>query len=104
MITLGTAKEMYKLEGYPAELKTDIREILNILDMNYGENREYFKVGRFVGIVGICGDFQKLFSRWHIDFKSEPCEYSLKVGGYIKKLFITNPDFAIVIYAKEELL
>ena len=45
MITLGTAKEMYKLEGYPAELKTDIREILNILDMNYGENREYFKVG-----------------------------------------------------------
>lgn len=27
MITLGTAKEMYKLEGYPAELKTDIREI-----------------------------------------------------------------------------
>ncbi|WP_337669848.1 hypothetical protein [Ruminococcus bicirculans (ex Wegman et al. 2014)] len=69
MITLGTAKEMYKLEGYPAELKTDIREILNILDMNYGENREYFKV-----------------------------------GGYIKKLFITNPDFAIVIYAKEELL
>ena len=98
MITLGTAKEMYKLKGYPAELKTDIREILNILDMNYGEN------GGFVGIVGICGDFQKLFSRWHIDFKSEPCEYSLNVGGYIKKLFITNPDFAIVIYAKEELL
>lgn len=61
MITLGTAKEMYKLEGYPAELKTDIREILNILDMNYGENREYFKVGGFVGIVVICGDFQKLF-------------------------------------------
>ena len=62
MITLGTAKEMYKLEGYPAELKDDVQSMLNILDINYGENREYFKVGGFVGIVVICGDFQKLFS------------------------------------------
>ena len=60
MITLGTAKEMYKLEGYPAELKDDVQSMLNILDINYGENREYFKVGGFVGIVVICGDFQKL--------------------------------------------
>ena len=67
MITLGTAKEMYKLEGYPAELKTDIREILNILDMNYGENREYFKVistskASLVSIPSKSEDISKSFS------------------------------------------
>ena len=35
MITLGTAKEMYKLEGYPAELKDDVQSMLNILNINY---------------------------------------------------------------------
>lgn len=104
MIILGTAKEMYKISNFDEAMKKDVEAVLNILDSNYGTERNYFSEGGFVGIVGTVGDFQKLFFDWKIDLKSEPCEYSLRVGGYIKKLFITNPDFAIVIYTKEELL
>ena len=104
MITLGTKKEMQRISNFDETLQKDIESVLNILDSNYGEERNYFSVGGFVGIVGTDSDFQKLFSNWKIDLKSEPCEYFMKVGGYVKKLFITNPDFAIVIYTKEELL
>lgn len=104
MIILGTAKEMYKISNFDEAMKKDVEAVLNILDSNYGTERNYFSEGGFVGIVGTVGDFQKLFIDWKIDLKSEPCEYSLRVRGYVKKLFITNPDFAIVIYTKEELL
>ena len=104
MIILGTKKEMQRISNFDETLQRDIEAVLNILDSNYGEERNYFSVSGFVGIVSTGGDFQKLFSNWKIDLKSEPCEYSMKVGGYVKKLFITNPDFAIVIYTKEELL
>ncbi|MGN1114345.1 MAG: hypothetical protein ACI4RC_04410 [Oscillospiraceae bacterium] len=104
MITLGTVNEMYKVESFDEKMKNDIRATLNILDYSYGEYRNYFEVGGFVGIVGTGGDFQKLFSRWKIDLKNEPYEYSINICDYVKKLFITEPDFAIVVYVKEELL
>lgn len=104
MITLGTKKEMYKIKDFEELLKKDIEAMLNILDSNYGTERNYFSEGGFVGIVGTVGDFQKLFSDWKIDLKNDISEYSIRICGYIKKLFIANSDFAIITYTLEELL
>ena len=104
MITLGTKKEMCKIKDLPAKLIQDIEAMLHILDSNYGTDRNYFFEGGFVGIVGTASDFQKLFSDWNIDLKNDISEYSINICGYIKKLFIINPDFAIVVYIKEDLL
>lgn len=104
MITLGTKKEMYKIKDFEELLKKDIEAMLNILDSSYGNDRNYFSEGGFVGIVGTVGDFQKLFSDWKIDLKNGISEYSISICGYIKKLFILNSDFAIITYTLEELL
>lgn len=104
MIILGTKKEMHRISNFDEAMKKDVEAMLNILDLNYGEKRNYLSTGGFVSIVVTGGDFQKLFLDWKIDLKNEPCEYTLRVGGYIKKLFITEPDFAIVVYVREEML
>ena len=60
-------------------------------------------LGGFVGIVGTVGDFQKLFSEWHIDVRSDVCELSMIIDGYIKKLFIKHLHPFSVLYKTEYL-
>lgn len=105
MICIGTTKELPKAEGLPDAVRADIAATVGILDSCYGADRDMIKdLGGFVGIVGTVGDFQKLFSEWHIDVRSDACELSMIIDGYVKKLFILNPDFAVILYIKEELL
>ena len=105
MICIGTAKELSKADGLPDAVRADIAATVGILDSCYGADRDMIRdLGGFVGIVGTVGDFQKLFSEWHIDVRSDVCELSMIIDGYVKKLFILNPDFAVILYIKEELL
>lgn len=104
MLIIGTQADMNRITGFDEELRSDIMEVLKILDDNYGANRNCMRVGGFVGIVGTLGDFENFLLHWKIDLKSEPFEFSKNICGYVKKLFITNPDFAIIIYTKEELM
>lgn len=105
MICITTAKDLHKAEFLPKRVYADIAAAVGILDHCYGADRDMRRdLGGFVGIVGTCGDFEKLISEWHIDLRSDACEFSMAVEGYVKKLFIINPDYAIMLYVKEELL
>ena len=105
MVCIGTSKELYKARGLPEAVRADIAEMVNILDTCYGEDRDMTAdLGGFVGIVGTVGIFEELLSRWHIDVRRDVCEYSIRIDGYIKKMFILNPDYVILLYIKEGLL
>ena len=84
MICIGTTKELSKAEGLPDAVRADIAATVGILDSCYGADRDMVRdLGGFVGIVGTVGDFQKLFSEWHIDVRSDVCELSMIIDGYI---------------------
>ena len=105
MICIINAGELHRAEGLPDAVRADIAATVHILDSCYGADRDMIRdLGGFVGIVGTVGDFQKLFSEWNIDVRSDVCELSMIIDRYVKKLFILNPDFAVILYIKEELL
>ena len=105
MICIKNAGELHRAEGLPDAVRADIAATVHILDSCYGADRDMIAdLGGFVGIVGIVSDFQKLLSDWHIDVRSDMCESCTVIEGYVKKLFILNPDYAVVLYIKEGLL
>ena len=74
MICITTAKDLHKAEFLPKNVYADIAAAVGILDHCYGADRDMRRdLGGFVGIVGTCGDFEKLFSEWNIDIRADIC-------------------------------
>ena len=102
MICIKNAGELHRAEGLPDAVRADIAATVHILESSYGADRDM--IADLGGFVGIVSDFQKLLSDWHIDVRSDVCESCTVIEGYVKKLFILNPDYAVVLYIKEGLL
>ena len=99
LYTLGTANELSLLPSHlPQGLTTEILTGLVVLDVEYGESRNYFESGGYSVIAENIEDIPGL--KAIIDFEKHPCEWATKIGrtGYISALFILNNSFSIMVY------
>ena len=96
---LGTTKELQSLNcKLPDRVRTEIYMGLMILDVEYGEDRNYFESG---GCSIILEDKEDILTlKEIIDFESHPCEWAtqIHVTGYLSALYVMNDDFSIMVY------
>lgn len=95
-----------QLKEYPIEVIKSISEIIDILNENYGENRDVDKdLGGYVLVVESLEDVEELKSGMLKDILPEYTDKIICSEGvnYTSSLFLLSDDFSVVIIADEEL-
>jgi len=101
MLELGTVKDMVKIENHSLPLKESVQAVLEILDSNYGENRDVKRdLGGYVVIVEDEQDLEEL-NNIHIDVNTAIPEFVDVIGNneYTNTLLILSSDYAVSIIA-----
>ncbi|PWW99190.1 hypothetical protein CYK75_10770 [Clostridium perfringens] len=95
-----------KLSNYPIEVIQSISETVDILNENYGENREVDKdLGGYVLVVENIEDVKELRNGMLKDILPEYTDEIICSEGvnYTSSLFLLSSDFSVVVIADEEL-
>ncbi|MDK0624663.1 hypothetical protein QTI56_11355 [Clostridium perfringens] len=98
-------KQLEELSNYPVELIKSISEIIDILNENYGENRDVDKdLGGYVLVVENIGDVKEIKNGM---LKGILPEYTDEIKcsegvNYTSSLFLLSSDFSVVVIANEE--
>ncbi|ENZ00228.1 hypothetical protein HMPREF1092_02743 [Clostridium thermobutyricum] len=95
-----------QLKGYPIEVIKSISEAMNILNENYGENRDIDKnLGGYVLVVENIGDVKELKNGMLKDILPEYTDEIICSEGvnYTSSLCLLSSDFSVVVIADEEL-
>ncbi|MBK5241681.1 hypothetical protein [Clostridium sp.] len=101
MIEISYLKEKEILKGLPWEVQENIKGILQILDREYGENRnKYEDNGGYVLVIEKEEDFKKIKRKVYIDCNHIIPEYVDRVicsncEDYTSCLIICNNDYVI---------
>lgn len=98
--------QLGELNDYPMEVIKSISETIEILNKNYGENRDVDKdLGGYVLVVENIGDVKELKSGMLKDILPEYTdEIKCSEGvNYTSSLFLLSSDFSVVVIANEEL-
>lgn len=96
---IGTVKELRSLDcQLPDRVRMEVFMGLMILDVEYGEDRNYLEFGGYSIIAENKEDLPRL--KEILDFDSHPCEWATQiyVSGYLSALYIINDDFSIMVY------
>lgn len=99
-------KQLEELSDYPVEVIQSISETIDILNENYGENRDVDKdLGGYVLVVENIEDVKELKNGM---LKDIPPEYTDEIicsegVNYTSSLFLLSSDFSVVVIAEEEL-
>ncbi|WP_283715649.1 hypothetical protein ACSXBY_00130 [Clostridium perfringens] len=99
-------KQLGELSNYPVEVIKSISEIIDILNENYGENRDVDKdLGGYVLIVENIEDVKELKNGMLKDILPEYTDKIICSEGvnYTSSLFLLSSDFSVVVIADEEL-
>ncbi|MGU8532659.1 hypothetical protein ACV3P0_13465 [Clostridium perfringens] len=99
-------KQLEELSDYPVEVIKNISETINILNENYGENRDVDKdLGGYVLVVENIEDVKELRNRMLKDILPEYTDEIICNEGvnYTSSLFLLSSDFSVVVIADEEL-
>lgn len=99
-------KQLVELSYYPVEVIKSISETIDILNENYGENRNVDKdLGGYVLIVESIEDVKELKNRMLKDILPEYTDKIICSEGvnYTSSLFLLSSDFSVVVIADEEL-
>ncbi|EGT0000578.1 hypothetical protein I9Y31_002891 [Clostridium perfringens] len=99
-------KQLNELIDYPVEVIKSISETIDILNENYGENRDVDKdLGGYVLIVESIEDVKELKNGMLKDILSEYTNEIMCSEGvnYTSSLFLLSSDFSVVVIADEEL-
>lgn len=99
-------KQLNELINYPIEVIQSISETIDILNENYGENRDVDKnLGGYVLIVESIEDVKELKNGMLKDILPEYTDKSICSEGinYTSSLFLLSGDFSVVVIADEEL-
>ena len=99
-------KELGELSNYTIEVIKIISEAINILNENYGENRNVDKdLGGYVLIVESIEDVKELKNGMLKDILPEYTDEIICSEGvnYTSSLFLLSSDFSVVVIAEEEL-
>ncbi len=109
MIRIGTVKQLEELKvDLPQSVKEECLRIVEILDENYGEDRDVeVDLGGFVVLVESKQDFEELKEN-NLDVLSEVAEnvstIYLENAKYFSVLYLLSSDFAINILTEEKYL
>lgn len=99
-------RQLVDLSDYPVEVIKSISEIIEILNENYGENRNVDKdLGGYVLVVESVEDVKKLKNGMLKDVLPEYTDKIICSEGinYTSSLFLLSSDFSVVVIADEEL-
>ncbi|WP_374789120.1 hypothetical protein ACEVFY_14355 [Clostridium perfringens] len=99
-------KQLEELSDYPVEVIKSISEIIEILNENYGENRNVDKdLGGYVLVVENIEDVKELKNGMLKDILPEYTDEIICSEGvnYTSSLFLLSSDFSVVAIANEEL-
>ena len=101
MIEITYLREMEKVQSLPIEVQEVIKGILEILDSEYGADRDkYADNGGYVVVVESIEDFKEVQKKTNIDVNDIIVEYVDKiicVDGkvYTNSLVLCNNDYSI---------
>ena len=98
--------QLVELKDYSIEVIKSISETIEILNENYGENRNVDKdLGGYVLIVESMEDVKDLKNEMLKDILSEYTDEIIYSEGVndISSLFLLSSDFSVVVIADEEL-
>ncbi len=96
MIEIAYSREKGILRNMPQEVQETIEEILQILDSEYGANRNrYEDAGGYVVVVEKIEDFKEIIDKAYIDCNEVIAEYVDKI--------VCNNDYAISLIIPLEL-
>lgn len=99
-------KQLNELINYPIEVIKSISKIIDILNENYGENRDVDKdLGGYVLVVESLEDVKEVKNGILKDILPEYtdeiiCSEEVK---YTSSLFLLSSDFSVVVIADEEI-
>ncbi|WWU64759.1 hypothetical protein QJR26_17430 [Clostridium baratii] len=99
-------KQLEELSDYPIEVIQSISETIDILNENYGENRDVDKdLGGYVLVVESIEDVKELKNGMLKNILPEYIdEIKCSEGvNYTSSLFLLSNDFSVVVIADEEL-
>ncbi|HAT4320274.1 TPA: hypothetical protein ACOTGW_003158 [Clostridium perfringens] len=99
-------KQLEELSDYPVEVIKSISETIDILNENYGENRDVDKdLGGYVLVVESIEDVKELKNGMLKDILPEYTGEIICSEGvnYTSSLFLLSSDFSVVVIAEEEL-
>lgn len=99
-------KQLGDLSNYPVEVIKSISETIDILNENYGENRDVDKdLGGYVLVVESVKDVKELKNGILKDILPEYTdEIKCSEGvNYTSSLFLLSSDFSVVVIADEEI-
>lgn len=98
MIKIGTKRDLYKILHLPIHIQKCISSDIEILDKNYGANRNIdFDMGGFVIVTNSKSDIK--LKNFSIDFETP--EYVQVICPYKKYLYIAGTERNIIIYEKQ---
>ena len=99
MCIVGTLNEVQKLKGmFLDSLLGAVSKDCEILDAEYGNDRDYFTSGGFAIIIETTEDFVKL--KKLVDFDVDMYEFVNVIIGtvYLSAVYVINDDFAISVF------
>ncbi|HII4515055.1 TPA: hypothetical protein ACY4SI_002917 [Clostridium perfringens] len=106
MISIFKKEQLEKLNNYYVEVIKSISEIIEILNENYGENRDVDKdLGGYVLVVESIEDVKELKNGMLKEILPEYTDEIICSEGvnYTSSLFLLSSDFSVVVIAEEEL-
>lgn len=108
MIELAYLKEKEKIKSMPQEVQETILGILEVLDSEYGADRNYKDYGGLVLIIENNEDIQLLKEEIYIDCDDVIVEYTDRIScvngkEYTNSLILANNDYAISLVIPMEL-
>jgi hypothetical protein len=108
MIKLAYLKEKYKIETMPQEVQDTILGMLQVLDLEYGKDRNFKDDGGYVIVVEKEADFEEIKRTAYIDCEDVIPEYVDKIlcsngEAYTNSLILCNNDYSISLIIPIEL-
>ena len=98
MIEITYLREMEKVQVLPIEVQEVIKGILEILDSEYGADRDkYTDNGGYVVVVESIKDFKEIQKKTNIDVNDAIVEYVDKIVCVVEKYIQTLWYYATVI-------
>ena len=105
MIELSNVKDMDRVKHLPLEVQNGILDALQVLDEDYGKDRDYKKEGGFVAILESLSDF-RMFMEFNLDFAKDEIitEYQDVVADdmFTMSLLLIGDNYQIVVVTPKE--
>lgn len=106
MIIISKKKDLKKLESYPKEVMDNVNNIINILDDNYGKDRDIYKdLGGYICIFESIEDVMDLraskLDGLVEEFSDVLCECEGNI--YSSTLYLLSTDYSVIVITKNEI-